>query len=114
MWRVITFERKKDATSGMWLFDELLIGNSLFTSRLLSSASMRSKLRDGGCVKLCHLMETSVSRLSELFNIHSQRLVLGLVKWICASFFQDLSEHLLETVFGPTNGVIGMNTYFPL
>lgn len=71
-----------------------------FTSQLFSSVSMRSKLREAGCVKLGHLMKTCVTRLSELLNIHSQRLVLNLVKEICVSlpgsFRTFVGNHILS------------------
>ena len=72
-------------TPGMWLFEEPLFGNSFVTSQVLSCVSMRSRLREAGCVKLGHLMKTSITHLAELFNVRSNRLLIRLVEEVCAS-----------------------------
>lgn len=84
-WQVFSFHRKDVVTVGMWILEEPLFSNSLFTSQALSSVSLRSRLREGGCVKLGHLMRISIDHLSELLNIRSRRLLLRLVEEVRAS-----------------------------
>ncbi|XP_075968244.1 adhesion G-protein coupled receptor G6 [Anarhichas minor] len=84
-WRVFTVHRRAVTTPGMWLFEEPLFGSSYITSQVLTSVSLRSRLREAGCVKLGHLMKTSIPQLAELINIRSSRLLLRLVEEVCAS-----------------------------
>ena len=67
-----------------------MFGNSLINSQVLSSVSLRSRLREAGCVKLGHLMKTSITHLAELLNIRSNRLLLSLVEEVCASLPEAL------------------------
>eukprot|EP00064_Thunnus_orientalis_P019302 superscaffoldBa00004767_g19418 len=83
-------------TPGMWLFEEPLFGNSFITSQVLSFVSLRSRLREAGCVKLGHLMKTSITHLAELLNIRSNRLLLRLVEESVLPC-QKASERLLKT-----------------
>ncbi|CAJ1085616.1 ephrin type-B receptor 4b-like [Xyrichtys novacula] len=43
-WQVLRFQQKDVGTVGMWILEEPLLGSSLFTSRALSSASLRRLL----------------------------------------------------------------------
>lgn len=72
----------------MWILEDLL-GRGLFTSRALS-VSLRSRLMEGGCVKLGHLMRTSIVHLSELLSIRSRRLLLRLVEEVRVSLPEAL------------------------
>ena len=69
----------------MWLFEEPLFGNNFITSQVLCSFSLRSRLREAGCVKLGHLMKTSIPHLAERTNIRPNRLLCRLVEEVCAS-----------------------------
>ena len=84
-WQVFTSHRKDVMTLGMWLFEEPLFGNHFISSQVLVSVSLRSRLREAGCVKLGHLMKTSIPHLAEWINIRSNRLLLRLVEEVCAS-----------------------------
>lgn len=75
-WKILTFER--DSTPRMWAFEEPPFETSFFPSRLLSSGTLRSKMREAGCVKLGHLMQLSVASLVENLVIRSKRLALRL------------------------------------
>ncbi|KAI3374948.1 hypothetical protein L3Q82_021473 [Scortum barcoo] len=44
-----------------WLFEEPLFGNNFIISQVLSSLSLKSRLREVGCVKLGHLMKISIT-----------------------------------------------------
>lgn len=69
----------------MWIFEEPLFGNITITSQVLSFASLRVRLKEAGLVKLGHLMKTSVPHLADLLCIKSTRVLLRLVKEVCAS-----------------------------
>eukprot|EP00064_Thunnus_orientalis_P013666 superscaffoldBa00002262_g13706 len=69
----------------MLLFEEPLFGNSFITSQVLSSVSLRSRLRQAGCVKLAHLMKISITHLAELLNIRSNKLLLRLAEEVYAA-----------------------------
>ena len=84
-WQVFTVHRRAVMTPGMWLFEEPLFGSSYIASQVLTSASLRSRLREAGCVKLGHLLKFSIPHLAELTNIRSSRLLLRLVEEVCAS-----------------------------
>ncbi|KAI3369584.1 hypothetical protein L3Q82_024491, partial [Scortum barcoo] len=62
--------------------DRLSVMTDSAENEVLSSVSLRSRLKEVGCVKLGHLMKTSITHLDELLNI---RLLLRLVKEVCAS-----------------------------
>ena len=84
-WQVFTYHREAVMTPGMWLFEEPLFGNNFITSQVLCSVSLRSRLREAGCVKLGHLMKTSIPHLAERTNIRPNRLLCRLVEEVCAS-----------------------------
>lgn len=88
--------RKAVVTPGRWLFEEPLISNSFITSQVLSSVSLRSKLRETGCMKLGHLMKTSIPHLAGLLNIRSNRLLLRLVEEVCASLPEALRAYAVD------------------
>lgn len=81
---------------GMWLFEEPLISNAFITSQVLSSASMRSRLREAGCVKLGHLMKLSIPELADLLDVRSNRLLLRLVEEVCASLPGALRAYAVD------------------
>ena len=89
-WQVFTSHRKAVMTPGMWLFEEPLFGNNFISSQVLVSVSLRSRLREAGCVKLGHLMKTSIPHLADRINIRSNRLLLRLVEEVCASLLDVL------------------------
>ncbi|TWW77693.1 Transposon TX1 uncharacterized 149 kDa protein ORF 2 [Takifugu flavidus] len=95
-WQVLSFKHKAVTIPGMWIFEEPLFGNSIITSRVLSSASLRSRLRDAGVVKLGHLLKTSVPDLSDRLNMRSSRLLLQLVREVCASLPEALRVFVLD------------------
>lgn len=84
-WQVLTHKRSGETTPGMWLFEEPLLGGKLITSQALTSVSLRTRLREAGCVKLGHLVKISIPHLAELTHIRSNRLLLRLVEEVCAS-----------------------------
>ena len=55
-WNIFKVTRDSDATAGMWLFEEPLFFNGLLETQSLSSASLRTFLREAGCTKLGHLL----------------------------------------------------------
>ncbi|CAJ1061464.1 ephrin type-B receptor 4b-like [Xyrichtys novacula] len=69
----------------MWPFKEPLFQNSFISSGVLSSDSLRIRLREAGCVKLGHLLKTSIPHLAERFSIRSHRLLSKLVAEVCVS-----------------------------
>ena len=79
-WWVLTPKRNTVSTPGTWIFEEPLLGNNFIDSPILASASLRSKLREAGVVKLGHLLKTPVPQLAELLSIRSHRLLLRLVE----------------------------------
>lgn len=81
---------------GMWLFEEPLISNAFITSQVLSSASMRSRLREAGCVKLGHLMKLFIPELADLLDVRSNRLLLRLVEEVCASLPGALRAYAVD------------------
>ncbi|TWW74457.1 Transposon TX1 uncharacterized 149 kDa protein ORF 2 [Takifugu flavidus] len=95
-WQVLSFKHKAVTIPGMWIFEEPLFGNSIITSRVLSSTSLRSRLRDAGVVKLGHLLKTSVPNLSDRLNMRSSRLLLQLVREVCASLPEALRVFVLD------------------
>ncbi|TWW77612.1 Transposon TX1 uncharacterized 149 kDa protein ORF 2 [Takifugu flavidus] len=95
-WQVLSFKHKAVTIPGMWIFEEPLFGNSIITSRVLSSATLRSRLRDAGVVKLGHLLKTSVLNLSDRLNMRSSRLLLQLVREVCASLPEALRVFVLD------------------
>ncbi|TWW53858.1 Transposon TX1 uncharacterized 149 kDa protein ORF 2 [Takifugu flavidus] len=95
-WQVLSFKHKAVTIPGMWIFEEPLFGNSIITSRVLSSTSLRSRLRDAGVVKLGHLLKTSVPDLSDRLNMRSSRLLLQLVREVCASLPEALRVFVLD------------------
>ena len=90
-WQVFTYHREAVMTPGMWLFEEPLFGNNFITSQVLYSVSLRSRLREAGCVKLGHLMKTSIPHLAERTNIRSNGLLCRLVEEVCASLPEVLT-----------------------
>jgi len=64
----------------MWLFEEPLFGTTTITSQVLSSASLRVRLREAGLVKLGHLLKTTVPHLADLLCIKSTEVLLRLVE----------------------------------
>lgn len=84
-WQISTFKRKTGTTPGMWLFEEPLFGNTTITSQVLSSASLRVRMREAGLVKLGHLLKTSIPHMADLMCIKSTRVLLRLVEEICVS-----------------------------
>ena len=90
-WQVFTYHREAVMTPRMCLFEEPLFGNNFITSQVLCSVSLRSRLREAGCVKLGHLMKTSIPHLAERTNIRSNRLLCRLVEEVCASLPEVLT-----------------------
>lgn len=87
-WQVQSFRREAVMTPRTWLFEEPLFRGGFIRSQVLSLVSLRSRLRDVGCVKLGHLMKTSIPHLAELLlmlNIGSNRLLLRVVENLCSS-----------------------------
>ncbi|MCJ8730194.1 hypothetical protein PDJAM_G00181370 [Pangasius djambal] len=72
-WRVFSLSRTPDAAAGVWLLEEHLFDNPLLQSRLLSSASLCSRLRTTGCMKLGHLVSIDPAALAERTGIRSHR-----------------------------------------
>ncbi len=70
--------RDPSALPDMWIFEEPLLYNNFLYVNSLNSASMRSALREAGCMKLGHLlkaMHSSLVELGQLANIRSERLM---------------------------------------
>ncbi|KAK0148421.1 Transposon TX1 uncharacterized protein [Merluccius polli] len=84
-WQTVTAKRRTGTTPGMWVFEEPLFGNTIITSQVLSSASLRVRLIEAGLVKLGHLLKTSVPQLADRLCIRSTRVLLRLVEEVCAS-----------------------------
>ncbi|MCI4376030.1 hypothetical protein PGIGA_G00183470 [Pangasianodon gigas] len=71
-WRVFSLSRMPDAAAGVWLLEEPLFNNPLLQSRMLSSASLCSRLRTAGCMKLGHLVSIDPAALAERTGIRSR------------------------------------------
>lgn len=87
-WQVFHVNRVQVGTPGMWLLEEPLFFNAFVNAQTLSSVTLRSRLREAGCVKLGHLMKashSSMDRLGEVTQIRSSRLLANMVKEVCAS-----------------------------
>ncbi|KAJ8333234.1 hypothetical protein SKAU_G00421300 [Synaphobranchus kaupii] len=87
-WRILKVTRDPAATAGLWLLEEPLFYSSFIQARTLSSASIRTAMREAGCTKLGHLL-TPAGILQQRINIRP-RLLNGILTEICAS----LPEHL--------------------
>ncbi|TWW81732.1 Transposon TX1 uncharacterized 82 kDa protein ORF 1 [Takifugu flavidus] len=96
VWQVLSFKHKAVTIPGMWIFEEPLFGNNIITSRVLSSTSLRSRLRDAGVMKPGHLLKTPVPDLSDRLNMRSSRLLLQLVREVCASLPEALRVFVLD------------------
>ena len=96
-WQVLEATRDREETPGMWLFEEPLFFNSFIETQTLSSASLRSSLREAGCVKLGHLLkatETSVEVLGQMARIRSSRLLTRLVEEVVSSLPEPMQRFL--------------------
>lgn len=85
VWQIFSDKQDPTVELGMWLFEEPLHFSHFIRTNCLSSPSLQASLRQAGCVKLGHLMGTSVARLGELTGIWSSRLPHRLVVEVCAS-----------------------------
>jgi len=105
-WQGFRVTRDPAEIHGMWLFEEPLLLYIFFyrliKSQVLSSASLRSALREAGCAKLGQLRSmtrTSVTELGQLANIRSSRLMARILKEVVSS----LSERQKSVIQNNTN-----------
>uniref|UniRef100_A0A3P9LKP2 Reverse transcriptase domain-containing protein n=1 Tax=Oryzias latipes TaxID=8090 RepID=A0A3P9LKP2_ORYLA len=111
-WRLLLCKREMVSTPGIWLFEEPIFGNDLFNSQILVSATMRSKLRDAGCVKLGHLLQTPVPELSAFTGIRSLRTLENFVKEICLSLPVSYQAYVMDPT-ASSQWVDGVDFIFP-
>ena len=96
-WQVLEATRDPEETPGRWLFEEPLFYNSFIEAPTLSSASLRSALREAGCVKLGQLLkatETSVELLGQMARIRSSRLLNRVVEEVVSSLPEPMQRFL--------------------
>ncbi|KAK3521360.1 hypothetical protein QTP70_003437 [Hemibagrus guttatus] len=74
-WRILSFSRMPGATAGAWLLEKPLFNNHLLKPRVLCSASLCSRLRTSGYMKLGHIVSTGWAAVRERTRIRSQRLL---------------------------------------
>ncbi|KAJ3596708.1 hypothetical protein NHX12_003112 [Muraenolepis orangiensis] len=82
-WHTFKFTRATSEMPGMWVFEEPLFFNGLLRARTLQSASLRTSLREAGCMKVGHLMKakaTSLEALRRRSNTSSIRILDLVVK----------------------------------
>nr|XP_040053522.1 uncharacterized protein zgc:113625 isoform X1 [Gasterosteus aculeatus aculeatus] len=95
-WQILSVKRTSVTTLGMWLFEEQLFGNSYIMSQVLTSVSIKSRLREAGCVKLGHLVKTSIPHLAELSGVRSGRLLRRLVEEVWASLLEVFRDFVRD------------------
>ncbi|XP_060774396.1 uncharacterized protein LOC132884553 [Neoarius graeffei] len=93
-WRVLKVTRDPAPAVGLWLLEKPLFFNSLIRAEILSSASLRSSLREAGCVKLGYLL-MSMEVLEQIINI-SRRLLSRVVEEVLGSLPEGLKAFIME------------------
>ncbi|KAF7646194.1 hypothetical protein LDENG_00191660 [Lucifuga dentata] len=69
-WQVFTVHRNGNERPGLWLFEDPFFFSDFIKSNCVSSPSLRSHLREAGCIKLGHLLKTPAVRLGEEAGVH--------------------------------------------
>ena len=98
-WQAFVTTRDAGEPAGMWLFEEPLFYNPFIETQTLSSASLRSSLREAGCVKVGHLIKTtatSVATLGQMANIKSSRLLSRVVEEVGAALPASLRTFISD------------------
>ena len=96
-WQVLKVERDPNARPGPWLMEEPLFFNDLIKSETLSSVTVRTTLREAGCVKLGHLLKCIKPNrdiLGPMTNIRSSRLRQRIVAEVLTSLPETLRGYL--------------------
>lgn len=97
-WKTLNHQRSPGYKPGLWLFEEPLFNNDLLCTTFFASATVKTAFIRAGVVKLGHLVQSSIERLSEATGIRSLRMLQNLVRDLCQSLPGPLGTYVQNQV----------------
>lgn len=95
---MFTISRSADKPAGLWLFEKPVFLKPLFSLRLMSTPSLRSRLIATRCTKLGHVLSTKLEDLNERTGMRSLRLLKKAISEILQSLDVDYKTFLIDPI----------------